>query len=191
MSRQLWILAGGNGSGKSTFYRLYLKPRHLAFINADLIAEELFPQKTEEASQKAREEAQRRVEQHLQQGDSFCFETVFSHPSKVELIKRAKSFGYTVVLVYIHLRTSELNQARVIQRVHLGGHNVPAAKIRSRIPKTVVNIKKVLSVVDEAHLIDNSSVDNPLVRVATVIQNQIVYSVTPLPDWAQEMLKGI
>lgn len=191
MSRQLWILAGGNGSGKSTFYRLYLKPRHLTFVNADLIAEELFPEKTEAASQNAREEAQRRVEQHLQQGDSFCFETVFSHPSKIELIKKAKSLGYTVVLVYIHLRTSELNHARVIQRVNLGGHDVPPAKIRSRIPKTMVNIKKVLSVVDEAHLIDNSSVTNPLVKVATVKQHQVIPSIMPLPDWAQELLKGI
>jgi predicted ABC-type ATPase len=48
--KQLWILAGGNGSGKSTFYEQYLRPQGLSFVNTDLIAKGTaitlrFPQK--------------------------------------------------------------------------------------------------------------------------------------------------
>ena len=49
------------------------------------------------------------------------FETVFSHPSKIDFLAQAKSLGYEVVLVYIHLTNDELNQARVAQRVSEGG----------------------------------------------------------------------
>lgn len=51
--KQLWLLVGGNGSGKSTFYRLYLQPRHLPFVNADVIARELFPDAPEAHSYEA------------------------------------------------------------------------------------------------------------------------------------------
>ena len=37
VSRQLWVLAGGNGAGKSTFHRLFLAPRGVKLLNADLI----------------------------------------------------------------------------------------------------------------------------------------------------------
>ena len=36
------MLVGGNGSGKSTFYRLALEPLGLPFVNADLLARIVF-----------------------------------------------------------------------------------------------------------------------------------------------------
>ena len=36
--KQLWVLAGGNGAGKSTFYHQYLSEYGIKFVNADLIA---------------------------------------------------------------------------------------------------------------------------------------------------------
>ena len=40
--KQLWILAGGNGAGKSTFYDLMLAPLGIPFINADFITKEFY-----------------------------------------------------------------------------------------------------------------------------------------------------
>ena len=94
-------------------------------------------------------------ERLLQQGVSFCFETVFSHVSKIDFVANAKAQGYEIVLVYIHLDTSELNEARVYQRVTEGGHSVPVDKIHSRIPRTMKHIGAVLPLVDEARLLDN------------------------------------
>ena len=45
--KQLWVLAGGNGAGKSTFYNLYLAKYGIKFVNADLIAKDLDSQNPE------------------------------------------------------------------------------------------------------------------------------------------------
>ena len=39
--KQLWVLAGGNGAGKSTFYRTQLAPKGVEFVNADIIEKQL------------------------------------------------------------------------------------------------------------------------------------------------------
>jgi predicted ABC-type ATPase len=69
--------------------------------------------------------------------------------------------GYIIILVYIHLFDSSLNEARVKQRISEGGHSVPIEKIYSRIPRTIQFIKTALSIVDEARILDNSSKDDP------------------------------
>ena len=124
----------------------------------------------------------------LYQGSCFCFETVFSHPSKIDFIATAKSLGYAVILVYIHLYTPQLNEARVHQRVTRGGHDVPAEKIYSRLPRTIKHVKKVLPLVDEARLLDNSYRDEPFQRVAVVKRGRCVWKSDQLPEWARKIL---
>jgi predicted ABC-type ATPase len=150
VSRQLWVLAGGNGAGKSTFYNLFLAPTGIKLVTADIIAKIVEPENPESVSYEAANVAEQIRKELLQQGVSFCFETVFSHPSKIDFIAQARVQGYEVILVYIHLNTSELNQARVYQRVTEGGHSVPADKIHSRIPRTMRHIGAVLPLVNEA-----------------------------------------
>ena len=50
----------------------------------------------------------------LQEGRRFCFETVFSHPAKIDFVAQAKALGYEVILVFIHLKEQALNQERII-----------------------------------------------------------------------------
>jgi len=187
--KQLWILAGANGAGKSTFYRLFLKSRGINLINADIIARAINPVNQESASYKAMMLAERLREDLLLQGISFCFETEFSHPSKIDFIARAKSLGYHIVLVYIHLETPELNEARVHQRAAEGVHDVPPQKIRSRIPRTMKYIATVLPLIDEARLLDNSLFDAPFRKIAVIEHGALTESVSPLPGWAKKVLK--
>ena len=133
--KQLWILAGGNGAGKSTFYRTQLRPLGLPFINADILAKELYPESPEEHSYDAAKLATEMRFRLLQEGRSFCFETVFSHPSKIDFVAQAKVLDYEIILVFIHLDMVSLNQARVAQRISEGGHRVPDDKIANRIPR--------------------------------------------------------
>ena len=109
--KQLWILAGGNGAGKSTFYRLFLAPHGLKLINADVLAKVLNPKTPEAMSYQAAQIISRLREALLEDSVSFCYETVFSHVSKIDFVARAKTLGYQVILVYIHLENSELNEA--------------------------------------------------------------------------------
>jgi len=123
---QLWILVGGNGAGKSTYYRLALEPLGLPFVNADVLARIVFAEAPEAHSYEAAQLAERQRHQLLERGVSFCFETVYSHSSKIDFIARAKSLGYQVIMVLTHLESTGLNQARIAGRVSEGGHSVPA-----------------------------------------------------------------
>jgi len=190
-SKQLWILAGGNGAGKTTFYEKLLAPKGIRLVNADMIAKIINPNNPESVSYKAASLVDKIREKFLYQGITFCFETVFSHVSKIDFVAKAKANSYEIILIYIHLNTLELNEARVYQRVTEGGHNVPVAKIHSRIPRTIKNIAKTLPLVNEARLLNNSSRDNPFQVVATVKQGGRKYAINPLPDWAEYILSDI
>mgnify|MGYP003608474277 FL=1 len=190
-TKQLWLLAGGNGAGKSTFFRLFLEPKGIKFINADLIARDLDSENQPMASYKASHLAERLRQKFLEEGLSFCFETVFSHVSKIDFVARAKSLRYEVILVFIHLDNPELNEARVSQRVSEGGHDVPAEKIYGRLPRTVKNIMKTLPLVDSAFLLDNSTRNHPFRQIAVVHLGRKRILCDDIPAWALSMLSDI
>ena len=75
------------------------------------------PDSPEEFSYKAAKRAEVLCSQLLEERVNFCFETVFSHPSKIDYVAEAKAAGYEVVLIYIHLVDEDLNVARVSSRV--------------------------------------------------------------------------
>jgi predicted ABC-type ATPase len=187
--KQLWMLVGGNGAGKSTFYELALKPLGMPFINADLIAKEVYPDDPEGKSYLAAKHAESLRSEQLLAGKSFCFETVFSHPSKVDFIAQAKALGYQIIMVVIHLDNSDLNKARVSQRVVDGGHSVPEEKIENRIPRTLNNISRAIPLCDQVRVLDNSSLDAPFIPVLTLKQGQLTTHQNPLPEWATDFVQ--
>lgn len=183
------MLAGGNGAGKSTFYEQMLKPQGIAFVNADVLARQYFPDDPEARSREAVKLATDLRQQLLDEGKSFCFETVFSHASKVDFIGEAKAKGYTIVLVFIHLDDPNLNCMRVTQRVAEGGHNVPTDKILSRIPRAIENVRKAIPLCDHVRILDNSDAANPYRVVLTIRSGQVeCVQVDGLPEWAQVFL---
>lgn len=186
--KQLWLIAGGNGAGKSSFYTTRLESLGLPFVNADILAKQLYPEQAEQYSYEAAKIAESMRMQLLQQGRTFCFETVFSHPSKIDFIAQAKSMGYEIVLVFVHLESISLNQARVSQRVSEGGHSVPAEKVSSRIPRTLHNIKQALPLCDRCYLLDNSRLDDPFRQIAEIHDGQLALKVTSIPEWAKSLL---
>lgn len=187
-NKQLWMLTGGNGAGKTTFYEKFLKPKDMPFVNADFLAQHLHPDEPEKFSYQAAAQASKLRAELLRDGATFCFETVFSHPSKIDFLADAKALGYQIVLVYIHLDSDQLNQARVDKRVNEGGHFVPADKITSRIPRTMMHITTSLPLVDLVMLYDNTSSTDPYRRVASISNNTLQLHCDTLPTWAKEIL---
>jgi predicted ABC-type ATPase len=186
--KQLWILAGGNGAGKTTFYRLMLKPLGIPFINADQIAREIYPDDPEGNSYNAAKMAAQMCTEQIRAGNSFCFETVFSHPSKVDLLGRARALGYQIILVLIHLEHTDLNKARISQRVSEGGHNVPDEKVEQRIPRTLAQVKKAIPLCDQVRILDNSRSDNPFTPVVSIIGGQTTRHFHPLLEWIRNLV---
>lgn len=183
--KQLWMLVGGNGSGKSTFYEQRLKPLGLPFINADNIAKEMYPEAPEENSYQAAAIAESMRQEQLKSGRSFCFETVFSHTSKIDFIAQAKAMGYQIILVVFHVASTQLNNARISQRVEDGGHHVPEDKVESRIPRTLENVKLAIPLCDHVRVLDNSSSALPFVPVITIKQGHLTKHMDPLPGWCK------
>lgn len=180
----LHLLAGPNGAGKSTLAQEILIPRtHLAFVNADIIAERLWPGDRGEQARRAAEVSQLAAEERarlMAQQVSFVTETVFSHPSKVELIRQAQIIGYTVSLHAVMV-PEELAVERVADRVAHGGHTVSEDKIRGRYGRLWELVAQARHMVDRADFYDNSSLDEPFRRVAIFEYGQPVGQ----PNWPQ------
>lgn len=184
---ELIILVGGNGSGKSTYFDLFLKKAGLPFVNADLIAKDLFSQDAEKLSVKAAGIAEDTRNRLLQNRESFCFETVFSHPSKIDFLAQAKVFGYQVKMVAIYTTDPQLNVARVAQRVHHGGHRVPEEKVLQRIPRTYRHIVQAIPLCDQFVLLDNSSMDEPFRLKLAIADGEVIFQHDNLPDFVKNL----
>ena len=95
----------------------------------------------------------------LDRGESFSQETVFSHPSKVEALKRASETGYRTYLYFIATSDPEINACRVANRCAQGGHNVPSDKIVSRYLRSIAQLKAAVPHLSRAYVFDNSGAE--------------------------------
>ena len=136
-----------------------------------------------EAAAAAEEERRKLLEQQC----SFCAETVFSHPSKIELIRQAKKRGYDVRLVFIHVANVEINKARVLYRVADGGHEVPEQKIVERHPRTMSNILAALPLADETYVFDNTSAAEPHRFILRFKEGGLLEKSKQVPNWAKTL----
>lgn len=187
--RRLDLVVGPNGSGKSTFVDQRLAPLlpGSVFVNADVIAKNRWPDSPEEHSYEAARIAATIRDTLIAQGESFIAETVFSHPSKLDLIDRARRAGYVVVL-HVVLVPVELSVARVAERVVEGGHRVPEDKIRQRFARLWPLVIEAIGRSDHATVYDNTAPDVTRI-VARFVDGDVVGDIA-WPAWAPEDLTG-
>lgn len=179
----LHVLAGPNGSGKSTFVREVLGPvTHLPFINADEIAKQRWPGQEEQHAYEASKAGAAARDQVIAARQSFITETVFSHPSKVDLIAQALAASYLVEL-HVMLVPEELAVKRVEHRVALGGHTVPEDKVRQRYHRVWELIAVARQIVHRATFYDNTTSSTPFKSVAAYDRGQLV-GTPAWPAWA-------
>lgn len=151
---EIVVFAGPNGSGKSTF-TAYLRPRDMTYINADDIQRILGCSNLEAA-----QIAEKQRETCLEEGKSFCFETVLSTERNLNLLRRAKERGFFIRCYFILTANPHINVLRVSDRVSAGGHDVPMDKIISRYNKALGLVPALIPVCDVCHIYDNS-LDTP------------------------------
>lgn len=158
--RDFFLFAGPNGSGKSTIIGAFLSDNHIEYLNADYCARAdpdiaKMPEGREK-SIRAQKETERRLEEMISAGLSFAWETVFSHESRLEIMKLAKREGYRIHLTYITTKNPDINVARVHNRFLQGGHDVPEEKIRARYCRSVNFLPEMILTADEVSIYDNS-----------------------------------
>lgn len=171
-----------------------LIPAEAEFVNADLFeaAHLQHISHLQERSEQARQWADGRRAELLRQGQSFVSETVFSHASKLALVKQAQRCGFVVVLLVVCLDDPIRLLDRVHQRVGEGGHDVPGERILARYPRTLMHLTQAVRLADMALLYDTGGaaqdkVNRP-VRVAVCRGQETRRIVQDLPQWAKLVL---
>lgn len=93
----------------------------------------------------------------LSEGKKFSFETVFSHPSKIDIIKAANEAGYKVYLYFVSTEHPKINIYRVkIVRVRKKGHDVEQDKIVSRYYRSMDLMYDAAQYTYQSYFFDNS-----------------------------------
>lgn len=185
----LHLVAGPDGAGKTTFYQRILAPATgLPFINADLIAQSNWPEDPASHAYEAAELAARERETAIETRRSFASETVFSHPSELELLRAAGQAGYRRYL-HVILIPEELAVARVEVRVEVGGHPVPEEKIRGRFARLWRLLYEAIPIAEETEVLDNSLAKTPF-RVVARYANGVLQGSADWPPWTPKELLG-
>jgi predicted ABC-type ATPase len=180
----LHVVVGPNGAGKSTLFRYVIEPvTGFPFVNADVIAAQRWPADAEARSYEAARIADDERAALTAARRSFATETVFSHESKLDLLRDASRAGYVVVL-HVVLVPEDVAVARVAERVAHGlGHTVPEDKIRARYQRLWTHVAAAIRMTSSAFVYDNTDIDRPFRIVATFRNGQLVES-TGWPTWA-------
>ena len=159
--KDLFLFAGPNGSGKSTIMAPFLSDDSIYYLSPDYCKREDPDIKdipdVLEKSIRAREETERRLKELILAGKSVAWETVFSHKSRLEIMKFAKDEGYRIHLTYITTKDPDINVARVQSRYREGGHDVLEEKIRAIYKRSVSFLPEMILMADDGSLYVNSS----------------------------------
>jgi predicted ABC-type ATPase len=158
----LIIIAGANGSGKSTAAPALLQNAvHIDnFVNADVIAQGLCAFQPEKVAIQAGRVMLNRIHQLAEEQATFAFETTLSSRTFAPWITRLKEEGYQFHLIFLWLKTEELAVSRVQERIQMGGHSVPESTIRRRYHAGLKNFFNLYQpITDSWQFYDNSDSD--------------------------------
>ncbi len=134
-----WIIAGPNGAGKTTFALEYLPQMAdcTRFINADLIAAGLSPLAPERGLLAASRLFIREIRACISARESFALETTLSGRTYLKLLEQLNADHWRIELIYLALPSVEMSKLRVAERVAHGGHDIAAADIKRRFPRSL------------------------------------------------------
>jgi predicted ABC-type ATPase len=119
------------------------------------------------------------AEELIRAKQKLSLETVFSHPSKLDLMRRAGQSGYKVYLYFISTESPEINVDRVKIRVAQGGHNVPEATIRKRYVASLDQLYPAMHLAYQTFFFDNSEFRSKQVRNAAPFFAHLRFRLDP------------
>ena len=157
---KLYVIAGPNGSGKTTFAEKFL-PHYVEcfeFVNADLIAKGLSPFGPSKVAIKAGKILLDQIADCSRKKIDFSFETTLAGRGYVNIFEKMKQNGYEIHLFFLWLPNVKLALARIEDRVRKGGHNIPDHDVRRRFARGVWNLFHVYrQLFDTWSIFDNST----------------------------------
>lgn len=198
----VFVLAGVNGSGKSSIGGAAIQQRGVEYYNPDAAARELLtrhPQMTQPiANGYAWTLGKEMLEKAIAKKETFAFETTLGGRTITRLLIEAAKAGIKVKIWYVGLNSVDLNIARVKARVDSGGHDIPEADIRQRWDSSRRNLIKLLPHLDSLRLYDNSAEADPrkgkpprpelLLHIAG--KKIVGIASKEAPEWAKPIIAG-
>ena len=186
----LYVLAGPNGTGKTTFYYAaiqqgFISP-DLAFLNVDIICRNELGGYSAENFARADEIARQRIQTHISQAEDFMIESNLAVQSDYDWLQKMQLTGYKVNLFYLGTSDVEINIQRVHNRVKEGGHDIAVPIIRQRFGNSLMYLKGKLHTFESVYLIDNS--EETALLIGEVKDGKIAFKADPFPKWAKELL---
>ena len=158
------VLAGPNGAGKSTTAPKLLKGALgvTEFVDADTIARGLSAFQPERVALSAGRIMLTRLKELAAQRVSFAYETTLASRMFARWLAELRQSGYRVHILFLWLPSADLAVDRVVDRVRMGGHNVPEETIRRRYAAGLRNFFALYQpLANTWRIYDNSSRTGP------------------------------
>ena len=179
----LYLFAGCNGAGKTTFAKAYLTslPGPPRFLNADEIARGLSPFDPASMARKAGKLLLGEIDDCIEAGRSFGLESTLSGRAQLGVIERAKTRGYQVEIHYLWIPSPELAIRRITQRVRMGGHFVPDADVIRRYQRSLGNFVNLYAPLADAWVLWDNTLKPPglLLESSSASLNQLRARLIP------------
>lgn len=121
----------------------------------------------------------------LESGSKFSFETVMSHPAKVDFLNSSSKKGYKNYLYFISTESPLINKERVKQRVELGGHPVDPIKIEERYYRSLELLSDAISKTYRTFIFDNSK-NAPTLILEIFKGTEVEFKHNLVPAWVDE-----
>ncbi len=186
----LYILAGANGTGKTTYYLTAVQQgfisKDLPFLNIDFIIKNELGDFSAENIYRAENIFRQRASDLIKNRNDFMIESNLAQSNDYAWIEKLIRHGYEAVIYFMCTGDVNINVSRVQRRVKEGGHNIPVEIILHRYEVGLTYISGKMHLFKEAYLIDNSS--DEVVVVAKVWDEKLVFAIHHLPRWADKIL---
>lgn len=133
MGKEVIIVAGANGVGKTTFaLEFLLENPGYEFLNADEIAKELSPDDPQGSKISAAKAFFKTFAEYVRDGKSFLIESTLSGRYLIKFTDQLKEHGYEIRIIFLFVDSPDILIERIHNRVAKGGHHIPDEDVKRR-----------------------------------------------------------